>query len=74
MTATYQLVIKDSARSYYYRISNPAMEETGATNPKYIPAIVSFMACAHARKTIPLVPIHPFTKQIVPLVCEELLT
>ena len=25
-------------------------------------------------KTIPLVPIHPFTRQIVPLVCEELLT
>ena len=25
-------------------------------------------------KTIPLVPIHPFTRQIVPLVREELLT
>ena len=30
--------------------------------------------CAHARKTIPVVPIHPFTRQILPLVCEELLT
>ena len=25
------------------------------------------------KKTIPLVPIHLFTRQIVPLVCEELL-
>ena len=30
--------------------------------------------CAHARKIILLVPIHLFTRQIVPLVCEELLT
>ena len=31
-------------------------------------------SCAHARKTIPLAPIHPFTKQIVPLMYEESLT
>ena len=27
--------------------------------------------CAHARKTIPLAPIHPFTKHIVSLLCKE---
>ena len=26
---------------------------------------------AHARKTIPLAPIHPFTKQMVPSLCPE---
>ena len=31
-------------------------------------------SCAHARKTILLVPIHPFTRQIVPLLCKELLS
>ena len=51
------------------------MEETGATNPKY--QLLQVLWCPfvhHARKTIPLAPIHPFTRQIVPLVCEELLT
>ena len=28
-------------------------------------------SCTHAQKTIPLVPIHPFTKQIVPSLCPE---
>ena len=31
-------------------------------------------SCAHARKTIPLAPIHPFTKQMVPSLCPESLT
>ena len=31
-------------------------------------------SCAHARKIILLVPIHPFTRQIVPLLCKELLS
>ena len=31
-------------------------------------------SCAHARKTKPLAPIHPFTKQMVPLLCPESLT
>ena len=30
--------------------------------------------CAHARKTIPLAPIHSFTKQIVPSMYQESLT
>ena len=30
--------------------------------------------CAHARKTIPLAPIHSFTKQMVPSLCPESLT
>ena len=34
----YHLVIKDSAHSNYIRkISNPTIEETSATNPKYQP-------------------------------------
>ena len=31
-------------------------------------------SCAHARKTIPLAPIHLFTKQMVPSLCPESLT
>ena len=31
-------------------------------------------SCAHARKTIPIALIHPFTKQMVPSLCPELLT
>ena len=34
----------------------------------------SARSCAHARKTIPLTPIHLFTKQMVPSLCPELLT
>ena len=34
------------------RISNPTMEEIGTTNPKYIPAIASFMAPIHALITL----------------------
>ena len=30
--------------------------------------------CAHARKNISLIPIHPITKQMVPSLCPELLT
>ena len=51
------------------------MEEIGATNPKYQPLRVLWRRlCAHARKTIPLAPIHSFTKQIVPSMYEESLT
>ena len=52
------------------------MEEISATNPK-LPAIVEFNgthSCAHARKTIPLAPIHLFTKQIVPSLYQESFT
>ena len=31
-------------------------------------------SCTHAQKTIPMAPIHPFTKQMVPSLCPELLT
>ena len=31
-------------------------------------------SCAHARKTIPLTPIHPFTKQLVPSMHQESFT
>ena len=31
-------------------------------------------SCAHARIIIPLAPIHPFTKQMVPSLCPESLT
>ena len=30
--------------------------------------------CGHAQKTIPLAPIHPFTKQMVPSLCPESLS
>ena len=39
------------------------MEEIGTTNPKHQ---WLHHLCAHSRKTIPLAPIHWFTKQIVP--------
>ena len=39
------------------------MEESGATNLKYVPAMASFMVCPYS-KTILLAPIHLFTKQI----------
>ena len=51
------------------------MEEIGATKPKYQPLRVLWRrSYAHARKTIPLTPIHSFTKQIVPSMYEESLT
>ena len=60
---------------YLYRISNPTMEEIGATNPEYQPLRVLWRrSCAHARKTIPLAPIHSFTKQIVPSMYQESLS
>ena len=34
----------------------------------------SARSCTHARKTIYLAPIHPFTKQMVPSLCPESLT
>ena len=44
----------------------PTMEEIGTSNPEYYHCEFSgTCSCAHARKTIPLAPIHPFTKQIV---------
>ena len=51
------------------------MEEIGPTNPKCQPLRVLWRrSCAHARKIIPLAPIHSFTKQIVPSMYEESLT
>ena len=53
------------------------MEEISATNPKYVPAIVSLMAYINAlilKKTILLASIHLFTKQILPSLCSESLT
>ena len=48
------------------------MEEIGATNPEYQPLRSNgARLCAHARKTIPLAPIHSFTKQIVPSLYQE---
>ena len=39
------------------------MEEIGTTNPEYQPLRVLWRRlCAHTRKTIPLAPIHSFTK------------
>ena len=50
------------------RISNPTMEEIGTTNPKYQPFRVLRRPFVRPRsKNHPLVPIHPFTRQIVPL-------
>ena len=51
------------------------MEEIGATNPVYQPLRVLWRrSYAHARKTIPLAPIHLFTKQIVPSMYQESLS
>ena len=49
------------------------MERVGATNPEYQPlrVLMARRSCAHARKTIPLAPIHPFTKQMVPSLYPE---
>ena len=50
------------------------MEEIGTINPEYHAAIVSLMApvCAPTlEKPSPLAPIHPFTKQIVPLLYQQ---
>ena len=58
-----------------YRINNPTMEEIDATNPEYQPLpLLWHRSCAHARKTIPMAPIHPFTKQIVPSMYQESFT
>ena len=51
------------------------MEEIGATNPEYQPLRVLWRrSYAHARKTIPMAPIHSFTKQIVPSMYQESMT
>ena len=51
------------------------MEEIGATNPEYQPLQVLWhCSCAHTQKTIPLAPIHLFTKQIVPSMYKESLS
>ena len=67
--------IKDSARSNYiesvtrqWRKSAPPILSTSHSE------FYGTHSCTNARKTILLAPIHPFTRQIVPLVCEELLT
>ena len=58
-----------------YRISNQTMEEIGATNPKYQPLRVLWHLLVYPRlKTIPLAPIHLFTKPIVPSLYQESLT
>ena len=51
------------------------MEENCATIPKYQPLrAYGTHLCAHTRKTIPLAPIHSFTRQMVPSLGEEWLT
>ena len=51
------------------------MEDIGATNPEYQPLRVLWRrSYAHAQKTIPLAPIHSFTKQIVPSMYQESLS
>ena len=58
-----------------YRISNPTMEETGTTNPKYQPLQVAWHPFVRPRlKNHPLSIHSSVTRQIVPLMCEELLT
>ena len=48
------------------------MEEIDATNPKYQPLqFYGAHSCAHSQKTIPLGPIHSFTKQIVLLLYQQ---
>ena len=51
------------------------MEEIGATNPEYQLMRVKWrpFVCP-CSKTISLAPIHPFSKQMVPSLCPELLT
>ena len=69
------IVIKDSARSNYiesviqqWRKSAPPILSTSHGE------LYGICLCAHTRKTIPLAPIHLFTKQIVPSLYQELLT
>ena len=65
----------DSARSHY-------IESVTQQWRKLAPPILNTShcefngahSCAHAQKTIPLAPIHPFTKQMVLSLCPELLT
>ena len=70
-----RLVIQDSARSNYIELVTQQWR-------KLVPPILSTShcefngtrSCTHAQKTIPLAPIHSFTKQIVPPMYEESLT
>ena len=67
--------IKDSARSNYIESVNrqwrkSALPILSSSHCEFYGARL----CAHARKTIPLAPIHSFTKQIVPSMYEESLT
>ena len=71
----YRLVIKDSACcndiesvTQQWRKSAPPI--LSASHCEFNGA----RSCAHAWKTIPLAPIHPFTKQMLPLLCPESLT
>ena len=51
------------------------MEEISTTNPKYQPLRVLWCPFVHPRlKNYPFGAHLPVTRQIVPLVCEELLT
>ena len=50
------------SRTQHVLISNPIMEENGASNPKYQPLIMIFMALFMRSKTIPLAPVYLYTK------------
>ena len=71
----YRLVIKDSARSKDIELVTQQWR-------KSVPPILiashcevnGARSCAHTQKTIPLSPIHSFTKQMVPSLCPESLT
>ena len=66
----YRLVINDPARSNHIELATQQWRKSA-------PPILSTSHCefngarwcAHARKTIPLAHIHPFTKKMVPSLC-----
>ena len=72
---SYRLVIKDSARSNHIELATQQWR-------KFAPLILSTnhcefygaCLCIHARKTIPLALIHPFTKQLISSLYQESLT
>ena len=75
LTGNPSLVIKDSARSN--DIESVAQQWRKSAPPILSTSRCEFngtRSCAHARKTIPLAPIHPFTKQMVPSLCPQSLT
>ena len=75
MTAVTYVVIQDSVHSNYIELVNQQWRKSAP--PILSTSHCKFYGtrpCTHARKAIPLVSIHLFTRQIVPLACEELLT